>query len=98
MHIDQAIAIVTADAARLERYVERREGFMDALDWTAMTDRDIFEAAMLDHLLETDMAEAFSCVMHLEELSAAGITQVTGVVRFAPFPRPWHPEWGTLEN
>ncbi|WP_030540234.1 hypothetical protein [Sphingobium sp. DC-2] len=98
MHIDQAIAVATADFACLERYVERRERFLDGLDWTAMTSIAVYEAAMLDELLETDMAEAFSYLMHLEGLLAAGITQVTGVLRFDPFPRPWHPEWATLAN
>jgi len=98
MHIEQAIAVATADTARLERYVDRRAGFLDALDWSAMTPIAIYEAAMLDDLLETDMAEAVSYVLHLESLAAEGITQITGVLRFAPFPRPWHREWKDLAN
>lgn len=98
MHIDHAIALVAADAARLDRYVERRERFLDGLDWSAMTDRDIFEAALLDGLLETDMAEASSYITHLMALAADGVSELAAVVRFAPFPRPWHSAWKTLPN
>lgn len=98
MHIEHALAVATADAARIERYAERRERFMDALDWTAMTDRDIFEAAMLDCMLETDLAEASLYIMHLAAMAADGVSEIATVVRFAPFPRPWHAEWKHLPN
>jgi hypothetical protein len=98
MHIEQAIALVSADAARIERYVERRECFLDALDWSAMSGRDVIEAAMLDDLFETDLAEASSYIMHLASLAAEGISEIDAVVRFAPYPRPWHSAWKTLPN
>jgi hypothetical protein len=98
MHIDRAIAIVSADAAIIGRYIERRERFLDALDWSAMTNRDIHESAMMDALLESDAAEADCYRAHLAELAAVGIHHIDAVLRFRPFPRPWHPEWTALAN
>lgn len=98
MHIDHAIAIVSADAAIIGRYIERRERFLDGIDWSAMTKQDIHESAMLDVLLECDVAEATSYLQHLADLAAVGIHHIDGVLRFRPFPRPWHPEWMALAN
>lgn len=58
MHINNALAIARADAARLARYVARRERFLDALDWSLLTEDDARQSAMLDDLLAGDMADS----------------------------------------
>ena len=51
MDIHLAIASVQADAARIARYTDRRDRFLDALDWSALDEQTAREAAMLDDLL-----------------------------------------------
>jgi hypothetical protein len=48
--IHLAIASVQADAARIARYTDRRDRFLDALDWSALDEQTAREAAMLDAL------------------------------------------------
>lgn len=38
MKIIDALAIARADVANIARFIERRERFLDALDWSMMTD------------------------------------------------------------
>ncbi|MDF6628577.1 hypothetical protein NMT54_24695, partial [Escherichia coli] len=54
------------------------------------------EAAMLDDLLAGDLADAALYILWLEERLASGETDVPGVLRFYPHPRPWHGEWISL--
>ena len=56
--IHLAIASVRADAARIARYTDRRDRFLDALDWSALDEQTAREAAMLDDLLAGDLADA----------------------------------------
>ena len=92
--VDQACS----DAARIKRFVQRREAFLDALDWTMLTCEQVHEAAMLDFMLEDDRAEALQRVPMAESLAAMGLPLVPTFIRYNPFPRPWHAEWATLAN
>lgn len=68
----QVIDQVRSDAARIERFVQRREVFLDALDWTMLTCEQVHEAAMLDFMLEDDLAKALQRVSMAENLAAMG--------------------------
>jgi hypothetical protein len=94
----QVLDLVRSDAARIERFTQRREGFLDALDWTMLTCEQVHEAAMLDFMLEEDLAEALQRVSMAENLAAMGMTLVPAFIRYNPFPRPWHVEWLALAN
>lgn len=96
MDIRHALVVARGDAARLFRFMDRRERFLDALDWSPLSDAQARESAMLDDLLAGDAAEATLYTEWLEEQIAAGIEGVVGVLRFDPTPRPWQPEWTTL--
>lgn len=78
------------------RYTDRRDRFLDALDWSALDEQTAREAAMLDDLLAGDLADAALYILWLEERLASGETDVPGVLRFYPHPRPWHGEWISL--
>ena len=69
---------------------------LDALDWSALDEQTAREAAMLDDLLAGDLADAALYILWLEERLASGETDVPGVLRFYPHPRPWHAEWISL--
>lgn len=94
----QVVDQVRSDAARIERFVQRRESFLDALDWTMLTCEQVHEAAMLDFMLEDDLAEALQRVFMAESLAAMGMPLVPTFIRYNPFPRPWHAEWLALVN
>ncbi|ATI56828.1 MULTISPECIES: hypothetical protein [Sphingomonas] len=96
MDIDPAIAAARAEVARLTRYLERRKDFLDALDWHALPDEIARQSAMLDDLLAGDLADAVLYRDWLEKRAADGHHLATGILRFEPRPRPWHPEWNTL--
>lgn len=94
----QVVDQVRSDAARIERFVQRRETFLDTLDWTMLTCEQVHEAAMLDFMLEDDLAEALQRVSMAESLAAMGMPLVPTFIRYNPFPRPWHAEWLALVN
>lgn len=94
----QILDLVRGDAARIERFTQRREVFLDALDWTMLTCEQVHEAAMLDFMLEDDLAEALQRVSMAESLAAMGMPLVPAFIRYNPFPRPWHVEWLALAN
>lgn len=94
----QVVDQVRSDAARIERFVQRRETFLDALDWTMLTCEQVHEAAMLDFMLEDDLAEALQRVSMAESLAAMGLPLVPTFIRYNPFPRPWHAERLALVN
>ncbi|MDR6790508.1 hypothetical protein J2Y58_003891 [Sphingomonas sp. BE138] len=88
MLIHHAIAVARADLARIERFVLRRDRFLDCLDWSALTDTTAFEASMLDDLLDEELADAASYVDWLEELATRGTHELTHMIRFDPYVRP----------
>lgn len=94
----QVVDQVRSDAARIERFVLRRETFLDALDWTMLTCEQVHEAAMLDFMLEDDLVEALQRVSMAESLAEMGLPLVPTFIRYNPFPRPWHAEWLALVN
>ena len=94
----QVLDLVRSDAARIERFTQRREVFLDALDSTMLTCEQVHEAAMLDFMLEDDLAEALQRVSMAESLAAMGMPLVPAFIRYNPFPRPWHVEWLALAN
>lgn len=96
MRIEQAIAIAKHDEHRLVRFIERRNRFLDALDWDALPEQTAREASMLDDLLDADLEESASYITWLEGCVAMGVEDIVGVVRFEPGPRPWQLAWVTL--
>lgn len=96
MQIQHALAVARADATRIAHFIERRERFLDALDWSMLTEEHAREAAMLDVLLESDMADAILYIDWLVERLANDPQPLPGVLRFTPHPRPWHDEWISL--
>lgn len=53
--------------AALVRFSERREAFLDALDWEALDPGFVRETSMADDQLSLDLADAWLLVDHLEE-------------------------------
>lgn len=98
MHIQDALAVARADATRIAHFMERRERFLDALDWSMLTEDHARQSAMLDDLLEGDMADAILYIDWLVERLAGDAEQVPGVLHFTPHPRPWQPAWITLAS
>jgi hypothetical protein len=98
MEIRQALAVARADAAHLVRFIERRERFLDALDWLMLSEDHARQTAMLDDLLEEDMADAILYIDWLVERLADDAKALPGVLRFTLHPRPWHDEWITLAS
>lgn len=98
MHIQDALAVARADATRIAHFMERRERFLDALDWSMLTEVHARQSAMLDDLLEGDMADAMLYIDWLVERLANGREALPGVLRFTPHPRPWQLAWITLAS
>ena len=95
MEIIGALAIARADVANIARFIERRERFLDALDWSMMTDAQARQSSMLDELLDEDLAVGLRYIDWLiDRVDSQAPTP--GALRFAPHPRPWHDEWNTL--
>ena len=86
MHIDSALTAARAEVARLTRYIARREDFLDALDWNALSDDAARQSAMLDELLAGDLADAILHRDWLEERAGDGHSKVVGILRFEPRP------------
>lgn len=95
MQIKDALAIARADVASIARFIERRASFLDALDWSMLTDAQARQSSMLDELLDEDLADGLRYSDWLVDRVDAE-APVPGVLRFAPHPRPWHAEWNTL--
>lgn len=98
MEILHALAVARADSANLARFIERRERFLDALDWPMMSEEHTRQSSMLDDLLEGDMADAILYIDWLVDRLADDAGPIPGVLRFTPRPRPWHAEWITLAS
>lgn len=96
MDIRHALSVALTDIARLERFVSRRERFLEALDWSLLTEEQARESSMLDDLLDEDLNDGHAYICWLQERAAEDVTTIPGVLRFAPHPRPWHAEWVTL--
>jgi hypothetical protein len=94
MKIDDALVVARADAARLSRFMARREGFLDAL----LSEDHARQSAMLDDLLEGELADSAIYLDWLEQRVAEDNVSLPGVLRFAPHPRPWHAGWITLAS
>lgn len=95
MQINDGLAIARADVASIARFIERRESFLDALDWSMLTDAQARQSSMLDELLDEDLADGLRYIDWLLE-RADSSAPTPGAPRFAPHPRPWHAEWITL--
>jgi hypothetical protein len=95
-HIQHALAVARGDATRIAHFTLRRERFLDALDGAMLSEDYGRQSAMLDDLLEGDLADAILYIDWLVERLADGAEALPGVLRFAPHPRPWHAEWITL--
>ena len=98
MHIQHALAVARADARHIAHFTLRRGRFLDALDGSMLTEDYARQSAMLDDLLDGDMADAILYIDWLAERLAFGAEALSGVLRFAPHPRPWHAEWITLAS
>jgi hypothetical protein len=98
MEISHALVVARADAATLARFIERRERFLDALDWPMMSEEHARQSSMLDDLLEGDMADAILYIDWLVDRLADDAGPLPGVLRFTPRPRPWQLTWITLAS
>jgi hypothetical protein len=98
MEISHALVVARADAATLARFIERRERFLDALDWPMMSEEHARQSSMLDDLLEGDMADAILYIDWLVDRLADDAGLLPGVLRFTPRPRPWQLTWITLAS
>jgi hypothetical protein len=98
MEISHALVVARADAANLARFIERRERFLDALDWPMMSEEHARQSSMLDDLLEGDMADAILYIDWLVDRLADDAGPLPGVLRFTPRPRPWQLTWITLAS
>ena len=96
MQIHHAIEIAKGDERRIARFIDRRDRFLDALDWDALPEQAARESAMMDALLAQDLAESASYVDWLEGCVAMGVEDIVGVIRSDPGPRPWQTAWITL--
>ena len=61
-----------------------------------LTEDHARQSAMLDELLEGDLADSALYIDWLLDRLADESDPVPGVLRFTPHPRPWHAEWITL--
>ena len=98
MEILHALVVARADVANLARFIERRERFLDALDWPMMSNEHARQSSMLDDLLEGDMADAILYIDWLVDRLADDAGPPPGILRFTPRPRPWQLTWITLAS
>ncbi len=66
MTLADRLDIARADYARLARYADRRDRFLDALDWQLLDDAFARETSMNDDRVEGDLADAWLYMDHLE--------------------------------
>ena len=68
--LEHHLAIAERDYAALSRFADRRERFLDALDWTALEGHFAREASMTDDLINEDFASLWLYIDHLGRWSA----------------------------
>lgn len=54
-HIHDRIDGLIRDQSNLARYIERRERYLDTIDWTLMTDDECFDARIEEETLLGDL-------------------------------------------
>lgn len=65
MTLPDRLAIAHSDYARLARFADRRDCFLDALDWDLLDDAFARETSMDDDRVEGDLADAWLYMDHL---------------------------------
>ena len=83
MLLSNCIEIVAADHRRISRFAERRERFLEALDWSLLSEEFCRIASMADDLVDDELAEAFLYLDHLESrLAHEGDGEIEMIARF----------------
>lgn len=91
MTLADRLAIARSDYARLARFSDRRDRFLDALDWQQLDDAFARETSMDDDRIEGDLADAWLYMDHLETRLARERDQPElSTLRFLPPTRRWH--------
>ena len=91
MTLADRLAIARADYARLARFADRRDRFLDALDWQLLDDAFARETSMDDDRVEGDLADAWLYMDYLEgRLAREGDQPELSTLRFLPPTRRWH--------
>lgn len=93
--IEQHLAIATRHYAALSRFADRRERFVDALDWTAMEEQLAREVSMTDDLINDDLASLRLYIGHLRRWSADAGPDALGpeaILRIEHEPRNYTPD------
>ena len=91
MTLADRLAIARSDYARLARYADRRDRFLDALDWQLLGEAFARETSMDDGRIEGDLADAWLYMDHLEmRLACEGDQPDASILRFLPPHRRWH--------
>jgi hypothetical protein len=70
LSLDEHLATAERDYAALARFADRRERFLDALDWTALDEQFVRETSMTDDLINDDLASLWLYIDHLGRWSA----------------------------
>ncbi|WP_294443866.1 hypothetical protein [uncultured Sphingomonas sp.] len=89
LSLDQHLARAERDYAALARFADRRERFLDALDWTALDEQFAREASMTDDLINDDLASLWLYIDHLGRWSADAGPDATGPAQFLRISRPF---------
>lgn len=83
MLLSTCIDIIASDYARIVRYGERRERFLEALDWSQMTPEFCSRTSMADECVNEETAEAWLYLDHLEHrLAREGDVPIEMLARF----------------
>jgi len=89
LSLDQHLATAERDYAALARFADRRERFLDALDWTALEEQFAREVSMTDDLINDDLASLWLYIDHLSRWSADAGANATGPAQFLRISRPF---------
>lgn len=87
--LEHHIAIAEREYAALVRFADRRERFLDALDWTALDEQFAREASMTDELINDDLASLWLYIDHLGRWSADAGPNAIGPTQFLRITRPF---------
>jgi hypothetical protein len=82
--IHQQIAAAETRLARLERFADRRERFLDAIDWRQMTGHDAVMAEIADDDLAEELGSAHGEVEHLHRMEILGYSSRYDQTPFDP--------------
>ena len=65
--LPEEVARASRALCALERFAQRRERFLECLDWSAFDEQFIRETSMADDRLNDELAETWLYLSHLED-------------------------------